>query len=257
MYTPQHVGSLLIVYMAFVIGSCAACRALFQTTASNVISTPQNAASQSQTNGSQTNYSRVEGWQRRQSIAKLKNPTPVAKVLAADDNGDREVASAPERDLARAIVLAAAIDSADHNIIKKPGAGQSHMGLVTRRVRVPSCDALPCSGKSKRPLEIAGEIAGLNPLVKPLVNRSAKVKTQRVAARPTTKIPQRIAQAVEQKITGKADKTARKLQKMAAKNAAVAQERVKSERRIALRRFRETPAEISYRSFVGSFVSAI
>lgn len=227
MYTPPRVASLFLVYTSFVAGTCAACHSLFTATASNIVLAPQVV-----TASGQASYSRVEGWLKRQSIVNLKKPTATAAARTPSDNNSGLMPSAPEHDFAHALVLAAAIDIAEHNQATPQTSPQSapadalRTRPVHRRVRVPSCQALPCQS------------AYLKPIVKPRGN----FKPLLASARPVKKVQQRTLNA------------ALKLQKTAGRSKVATQSRVQSEKQIVLRRFRETPAEISYRSFVGKFV---
>ncbi len=239
MYTPQRVASLLIVYTAFVAGTCAACQFLLKTTAATYLSAPKLAAAKSP-----TNYSRVEGWKKRQSIANLAKPA--VAVRDPDDAGAVVNTLAPEREVAHAVVMAQALDNTEHNRVLASEAHQVHARHIHRRVRVPSCHVLPCERNSRLTIVTAELKSTLRP--------SVKGKTIRVVALPANKKSLGKAKSSFTKISSKA---ALKIQKAAAKSQVAAQARLKADRKIALRRFRETPAEISYRSFVGTFVPAI
>ncbi len=228
MYTPR-VASLFLVYTSFVAGTCAVCHSLFTATASIIVLAPQVVGVKGQ-----PSYSRVEGWLKRQSIDNLKKPTATAAVRTTGDANSGMMASAPEHDIAHALVLAAAIDNAEHNQVTPQTSPQSgpadalRARPVHRRVRVPSCQALPCQSAYSKP------IVKLRSNFKPLL----------ASARPVKRVQQHTINA------------ALKLQKMAGISKVATQSRMLSEKQIALRRFRETPAEISYRSFVGKFVPA-
>jgi hypothetical protein len=229
MYSPLRAASLLVVYVSVVAGACLACHSLLMATASNIVSTQRVTADKGQ-----AAYSRVEGWLKRQAIANVKKPT--ATVQVSTDIAPGSMPSVPEHDVAHALVLAAAIDNAEHTQSTPQTFLQSAQAdarplrarQAHRRVRVPTCQVLPC------------QTADLIPVVKPRGNS----KPLMVAARTVKKVQQRPV------------KTALKLQKSTARNKVATQSRIKSQKRIALRRFRETPAEISYRSFVGKFVPA-
>lgn len=229
MYTPQRAVSVLIVYVSVVAGACLACHSLLTVTASNIVLAPQVTAFKDE-----AGYSRVEGWLRRQAIVNVKKPTEAVQV--STDIAPGSMPSAPEHDIEHALVLAAAIDNAEHNQSTpqpSPQSGQAdalqlRARAVHHRVRVPTCQVLPCQS------------AHLTPVVKPRGN----FKPILAAVRTVKKVQQRPV------------KTALKLNKTAGKNKVATQSQVKSQKHIALRRFRETPAEISYRSFVGQFVPA-
>ena len=234
MYTPPRVASQFLVYTSFLAGTCAVCHSLLTATASNVVMVPQVAAVKGQ-----ASYSRVEGWLKRQSIVNLKKPTAFAAARTPSVTYSRAAAAAPEHDIAHALVLAAAIDNAEHNQATPQTSPQSGLAVarqlrarpVHRRIRVPSCHVLPCHSA----------------LLKPVDTPRGDFKPLLISARPVKKVPQRNV------------KIAFKLHKMAARSKVATlatQLRVKAEKKIALRRFRETPAEISYRSFVGKFVPA-
>ncbi len=242
MYTPPRTASLLIAYLAFVAGTCAACHFLLATTAATYMSAPQSAAAKTP-----TSYSRVDGWLKRQSMANLSKPAAKA-VRVTDNAGGGMISLSPERDVAHAVVMAAALDNTEHNRMIAAEARQLHARLIHRRVRVPSCQALPCSRFEASKHETAQ--------LKPHVVSLANVETLRVAAGPGKKVLQKSRRAVKAAGAKIASKSVSKLQKPRFKSKIAEQERLKSDRRIALRRFRETPAEISYRSYVGSFVPA-
>lgn len=239
MYTPPRVARLFLVYTTFVAGTCAACHSLLTATASNIVLAPQVV-----TDNGQASYSRVEGWLKRQSIVNLKKPTATAAARMSSNTYSGTMTSAPEHEIARALVLAAAIDNAEHNQVTPQTSPQSGLAdgrqlrarPVHRRVRVPSCQVLPCHSAHLKP------VVTLRGNFKPLLASARPVKL--ASAKPVKKVLQRTAKA------------ALKLQKPAANSKVAAQLRLKSDRRIALQRFRETPAEISYRSFVGTFVPA-
>ncbi len=251
MYTPQRVAHLLIVYIAFVAGTCAVCHTLLAITASNFLSTRLVAAVKGP-----PSYSRVDGWLKRQSIAHIKKQTAAAAVPASNNTNPGKLDSTPERNVAHALALAAAIDNAEHSLatesitphaeaVDTRNLGARHM---TRRVRMPTCYALPCSRFATPKHETAQ--------LKPLVVSVANVETLGVAADPRKKVLQKSRRAAKATGTKIAGKSVPKPHKPALISKFADQARLKSERRIALRRYRETPAEISYRSFVGTFVPA-
>ena len=229
MYTPQRAVSVLIVYVSVVAGACLACHSLLMATALNIGSTRRVTAVKDE-----ASYSRVEGWLRRQAIVNLKKPTEAVQV--STDIAPGSMPSAQEHEVAHALVLAAAIDNAEHIQFAPQTSAQSGQAdalqlrarAVHRRVRVPSCQVLPCQTAH----------------LKPVVKHRGSFKPLLAAARTAKKVQQRPV------------KTALKLNKSAAKNKVATQSHLKAQKHIALRRFRETPAEISYRSFVGKFVPA-
>ena len=236
MFASLRVSCMLALYATFVAATALACHSLLHATATNIAAKPQI-----KTAAAAPAYSRVELWRQKQS----SGPTKPATLIQA---AGQTAVPAPERDLAHAIVLAAALDSAEHNLSQPEKSYQPRARSLHHRVRVPSCDELSCDSNALLPQDVVE----LSRHAKPRI----KAKTLPVVAKlnnPARKALQRSTKAAGVKIAGKA---AAKLQKVAARNKAEDQARVKSERKIALRRFKETPAEISYRSFVGSFVPA-
>ena len=247
MYTSQRVASLLIVYTAFVAGMCAACHFLLTTIAATYMSAPQMVAAKSP-----TGYSRVEGWMRRQATANLKkNALP---LKAAVRSATATPSSAPHRDVTHAVVMAAAIDEAEDIYVTPAGRLAIERELrarpLNRHTRLPSCHELQC----EKNLNVALQTAELQSRLEPAAN----VRSLPAAALPTGQSIPRTAKVAGVKI---AAALASKRKNGAIKNKAAAklayQSRLRAERKVALRRFRETPAEISYRSFVGTFVPAI
>ncbi len=236
MFASLRVSCVLVLYATFVAATGFACRSLFHTTATNISAKPQT-----KTAAAAPAYSRVELWRQKQSSAATK---PATLVQAAGQT----VVPAPERDLAHAIVLAAALDSAEHNLSQPEKSYQPRARSLHHRVRVPSCYELSCDSNSLLPQDVAG----LERHAKPRGTAKALPDVAKLN-KPAKKALQRSAKIAGLKIAGKAPA---KLQKVAARSKANVEARVNSERKIALLRFKETPAEISYRSFVGSFVPA-
>lgn len=253
-----RVGHPLIAYTAFIAGTCTACLILVSVTASNYWSAPKMAATKQP-----TGYSRVEGWLRRQATANLrKNLTPVeapyrpAASNAGNANWD------PEREVAHALVMAAAIDVAEHaaeraavhvnvtSAVTPAAELRSRVRPLHRRLRVPTCHVLPCESTRTVALQTVEAGSQLEYPVKHKITRARVGSADRAAPRFANIAAVTTADAPPAKKLKGPPKP-----KTAAKRAY--QVRLKSERKFALRRFRETPAEISYRSFVGTFVPAI